>query len=155
MLKEMLSGKTCAECRMCCIFDRYDIWETPIFDEETKNKVLAFNSKAEFIKVGDKYMLNAGELADGDLFSCPALTENGCILGDDKPFDCRIWPFRVMEQDGKRVISVSTLCEEVHGQNHDKLREFLKNGLAEKIFAYADENPQAVKPYYDNYTVIF
>ncbi len=67
MIKKILSGKTCAECRMCCIFDRYDIWETPIFDEETKNKVLAFNPNAVFVKVGNKYMLNAGELAEGGL----------------------------------------------------------------------------------------
>lgn len=155
MLKEILNKSTCAECRMCCIFDRYDIWETPLFDEETKNKVLAFNSDAEFVKVGSKYMLNAGKLADGDLFTCPALTENGCILGDEKPFDCKIYPFRVMEKDGKRVIAVSTLCESVYGQNHNKLKEFLENGFAKKIFAYADENPETVKPYYDNYTVIF
>lgn len=154
MIKEILSGKTCAECRMCCIFDRYDVWETPLFDEVTKNKVLEFNPNAKFIKKGSKYMLNVGLLTDNDLFTCPALTENGCILGDDKPFDCRIWPFRVMEQDGKRVIAVSTLCEAVNGQNHDKLKEFLKNGLAEKIFAYADKNPEIVQPFYDNYTVI-
>lgn len=154
MLKEILKNKTCAECRMCCIFDTYDIWETPLFDEDNKNKVLAFNPNAVFAKVGNKYMLNAGELAEGDLFTCPALTQNGCILGDSKPFDCRIYPFRVMEKDGQRVIAVSTLCKDVHGQNHDKLREFLKNGLAEKIFAYAKENPDVVKPYYDNYTVL-
>lgn len=139
---------------MCCIFDRYDIWETPVFDEETKNRVLEFNPNAKFVKVGEGYMLNAGELAEGDLFTCPALTEKGCILGDSKPFDCCIYPFRVMKKDGQRVIAVSTLCEAVHGQNHDKLREFLENGLAEKIFAYADRNPDILKPYYDNYTVL-
>lgn len=154
MIKKILSGKTCAECRMCCIFDRYDIWETPVFDEETKNKVLEFNPEAKFAKVGRNYMLNAGEITDGQLYSCPALTDNGCILGDSKPFDCKIWPFRIMELDGQRVIAVSTLCEEVHGQPHNKLKDFLKNELAEKIFAYADRNPEAVKPYYDNYTVI-
>lgn len=154
MLKEILNKATCAECRMCCIFDRYDIWETPVFDEETKNRVLEFNPNAKFAKVGEGYMLNAGELAEGDLFTCPALTEKGCILGDGKPFDCCIYPFRVMEKDGQRVIAVSTLCEAVHGQNHDKLREFLEKGLAEKIFAYADRNPDIVKPYYDNYTIL-
>lgn len=154
MLKEILNKATCAECRMCCIFDRYDIWETPVFDEETKNRVLEFNPNAKFVKVGEGYMLNAGELAEGDLFTCPALTENGCILGDGKPFDCCIYPFRVMEKNGQRVIAVSTLCEAVHGQSHDKLREFLEKGLAEKIFAYADVNPDIVKPYYDNYTVL-
>lgn len=154
MLKEILNKATCAECRMCCIFDRYDIWETPVFDEETKNRVLEFNPNAKFAKVGEGYMLNAGELAEGDLFTCPALTEKGCILGDGKPFDCCIYPFRVMEKDGQRVIAVSTLCEAVHGQNHDKLSEFLEKGLAEKIFAYADRNPDIVKPYYDNYTIL-
>ncbi|MDE7104376.1 MAG: hypothetical protein K2O36_00680 [Ruminococcus sp.] len=154
MIKKILSGKTCAECRMCCIFDRYDIWETPIFDEKIKNKVLEFNPEAKFAKVGGNYMLNAGEITDGQLYSCPALTNKGCILGDSKPFDCKIWPFRIMELDGQRVIAVSTLCEEVHRQSHDKLKDFLKNELAEKIFAYADENPESVKPFYDNYTVI-
>lgn len=154
MLKEILNKSTCAECRMCCIFDRYDIWETPLFDEDTKNKILEFNSGAVFAKVGDSYMLNAGELAEGDLFTCPALTENGCTLGDEKPFDCRIYPFRIMEQDGRRVIAVSTLCEAVHGQSHEKLQNFLNNGLAEKIFDYVNKNPQTVKPYYNNYTVI-
>lgn len=154
MIKEILNQKTCAGCRMCCVFDRYDIWETPVFDEITKNKVLEFNPDAKFAKVGGNYMLNAGELTDNDLFSCPALTENGCILGDNKPFDCKIWPFRIMEHEGSRVIAVSTLCEEVHGRDFEELRAFLEKGLAEKIFAYADENPEAVKPFYDNYTVV-
>ncbi|MDE5763551.1 MAG: hypothetical protein K2N49_00095 [Ruminococcus sp.] len=155
MIKEILSGKTCAECRMCCIFDRYDIWETPVFTEEIKNKVLEYVPDAPFAKVGTGYMLNAGEITDGQIYSCPALTENGCILGDGKPFDCRIWPFRVMNRDGIRVIAVSSLCDEVHNQTHEKLRNFLKKGLAEKIFSYADKYPETVKPYYDNYTVIF
>lgn len=155
MIKKILSGKTCAECRMCCIFDRYDIWETPVFDEETKNRVIEFNPEAKFAKYGRNYVLDAGKITDGQIYSCPALTENGCILGDNKPFDCKIWPFRIMNLDGQRVIAVSSLCSEVYGQSHGKLNDFLENGLAERIFAYADENPETVKSYYDNYTVIF
>ena len=26
----------------------------------------------------------------------------GCILGDEKPFDCKIWPYRVMNFKGKQ-----------------------------------------------------
>ena len=29
--------------------------------------------------------------------------EKGCILGDDKPFDCRIWPLRVMALNETKV----------------------------------------------------
>ena len=86
--------------------------------------------------------------------ACPALSENGCILGDEKPFDCRIWPFRVMELDGCRIIAVSSLCIDVHSQSHDSLRAFLKEGLAAEIFAYADKFPEAVHEYYDNYSVL-
>ncbi len=109
---------------------------------------------AEFAKKGNGYVLNVGKMTDEELFSCPALAENGCILGDSKPFDCRIWPFRIMEFDGCRVISVSSLCEAVYGQSHEDLRKFLKQGLAKKIFEYADKFPEAVHQFYDNYAIL-
>ncbi len=139
---------------MCCVFDRYDIWETPVFEAETIKKVLDIDPEAKFAAVGSEYVINASEIADGDFFRCPALTDSGCALGDDKPFDCRIWPFKIMNHQGSRVIAVSTLCEEVHRQDHQALKNFLENGLAETIFRYADQNPQIVKPFYGNYTVL-
>lgn len=154
MIKKILKGSSCAACRMCCIFDRYDVWETPLFEENTMNKVKSAVPNAEFAKKGCGYVLNVGKMTGDELFSCPALAENGCILGDEKPFDCRIWPFRIMELDGCRVIAVSSLCDEVHGQSHDSLRTFLKEGLATEIFAYADKFPEAVHQFYDNYSVL-
>lgn len=154
MIKEILDQRVCAGCRMCCVFDRYDIWETPVFEADTMKKVLDTNPDAKFAPVGSGYVINAGEIADGELFCCPALTDSGCILGDEKPFDCRIWPFRIMDHDGCRVIAVSSLCEEIHGRDHEELKKFLKKGLAETIFSYADKNPQIIKPFYGNYTVV-
>lgn len=154
MLKKILSKDVCAECRLCCVFDRYDVWETPLFEEETMAKVRSAFPDAKFAKKGGGFALNSGEITDGDLFSCPALTDSGCMLGDDKPFDCRIWPFRIMNRDGQRVIAVSSLCSAVYGQSHDELRAFLKEGLAEEIFTYADKFPEAVHDLYDNYTVL-
>lgn len=154
MLKEILSKASCAECRLCCVFDRYDVWETPLFEAETMGKVAAAVPDAKFAKKGGGFVLNSGEITDGELFSCPALTENGCMLGDDKPFDCRIWPFRIMKSGEGRVIAVSSLCSAVYGQSHDDLRDFLKEGLAKKIFAYADKFPEAVHELYNNYSVL-
>ena len=154
MLKKILSGSVCADCRLCCVFDRYDIWETPLFEEETTAKIKAAFPDAKFAKKGGGFVLTSGEITDGELFSCPALTDSGCMLGDDKPFDCRIWPFRIMNGSGQRVIAVSSLCSAVYEQSHDKLRSFLKEELAEKIFDYADKFPEAVHELYDNYTVL-
>lgn len=154
MIKKILNGKTCAECRLCCGFDRYDIWETPLFEEETMKAVKEKVPSAEFAKRGNGYVLNAGMLTDGDLFLCPALTETGCMLGTAKPFDCSIWPFRIMSLDGVRVIAVSSLCNAVYDLPHDSLREFLLEGLAAEIFSYADRYPEAVHTFCDNYAVL-
>lgn len=139
---------------MCCIFDKYDIWETPLFEPDTMNAVTNISPDAKFHKKGSGFVLDAGEISGDDIFSCPALSDNGCLLGDDKPFDCRIWPFRIMRKGGARVIAVSSLCENVYGQSHEALTAFLNEGLAEKIFDYADKFPEAVHEYYDNYTIL-
>lgn len=154
MLKKILSGKSCAECRLCCVFDRYDIWETPVFTEEIKNRIHQAKPDAEFIAKDGGYIFKVGELTDEQLFSCPALTENGCMLGDDKPFDCRIWPYRIMNVGGRRAIAIASICEELYNRPLSELVNFLKEGTAEAIFAYADAHPEIVKPYYEGYPIL-
>ena len=154
MLKKILSGKSCAKCRICCIFDSSDIWETPVFTEEIKNKIIAKNPNAEFIPKDGGFILNAGELADGQIFTCPALTEKGCMLGDDKPFDCRIWPYRIMNVGEKRAITIASVCPELYNRPLSQLLDFLKDGLAQQIFSYADSHPEIVKPYEQGYPVL-
>ena len=50
MLKNILSGNDCAKCRICCVFDKYDIWETPVVDDELYSKVMAAYPETEFIR---------------------------------------------------------------------------------------------------------
>jgi len=154
MLKKILSGKSCAECRLCCIFDRYDIWETPVFNEEIKNRIKQLRPGTEFVTKDGGYIFKADNIGADQLFSCPALTETGCILGDDKPFDCRIWPYRIMEVGGRRAITIASICDELYNRPLSQLVGFLKEGLAEAIFSYADSHPEIVKPYYEGYPVL-
>ena len=91
---------------------------------------------------------------NADLYYCPMLdNEKGCILGDDKPFDCRIWPLRVMALNETKVITLSPVCPTM---NEKSIKELTKtaNELADQIFEYADENPEAVKPYLDGYPIL-
>lgn len=154
MLKKILDKKTCAECKLCCIFDRYDIWETPVFDEDTKKKLESFKN-TEFVPKDGGYIFKAEKFDDEGLFTCPALDpEKGCILGDEKPFDCRIWPYRIMKIGEKRVIAIAGICETMYNKPLSELVGFLKEGLADTIFRYADSHPEIVKPYDTSYPVL-
>lgn len=154
MLKKILSGKRCAECRLCCSFDKTDVWETPVFSQKTRDKLLELRPETEFDERDGEFYLKFGELKDDELFVCPALTEHGCILGDDKPFDCRIWPYRIMKIGDIRAIALASICTEMYSRPLSELTEFLKDGLAIKIFNYADAHPQIVKTHESGYPVL-
>ena len=76
------------------------------------------------------------------------------MLGDDKPFDCRIWPYRIMEVGGRRAIVIASNCEEMFSRPIAELVGFLRDGLADAIFSYADKHPEIVKPYYEGFPVL-
>lgn len=155
MLKNILSGSDCASCRICCIFDKYDIWETPMLDDTLKNLIAERFPEISFVKKGDGWIFRMEE-TDDELYYCPMLDQNtGCRLGDDKPFDCKIWPYRIMSLGGKRVISMASICPTMYSKPLcDLCEELDRNGLAEKIFAQADIQPEIVKPYENGYPIL-
>ncbi|MCH5325077.1 MAG: hypothetical protein J1E39_07650 [Eubacterium sp.] len=157
MLKKILSPSSCAQCRVCCVFDREDVWEIPTVSDELKEYILNnIDSAAVFDEKDGKRTFHMTFTDGEELSNCPMLTERGCMLGDNKPFDCRVWPFRIMRLDDKLLgITVSPVCETVSAMPLARLSEFLLgDGLADKMFAYAKENPYIIKPYIENYPVL-
>ncbi|GHU52723.1 hypothetical protein FACS1894132_03030 [Clostridia bacterium] len=151
MLKGLLEKEKCAECRLCCSFDEYDVWEVPVFTDLEMEKIKVFNSNAEFFKWGNIFRFKITPLSHGELMSCPALTENGCALGENKPFECAVWPFRVMEIGGDKFICVASFCEAVFTKSLSDIISFLKDGLADKMFNYANFYPDIIKPFNEDY----
>ena len=159
MLKNILSPKTCADCRICCIFDKYDVWETPVISEELAEKIKVSNPDLKFVSKGDSgsYIFNMEKTWDEkeELFSCPALDpQKGCTLGDNKPFDCKIWPYRIMELNGVLVIAIASICPDLYEKPLRLLVNELENGLADMIFAEAEKNPAIIKPYEQGYPIL-
>lgn len=154
MLKKILSSEACAECRLCCVFDRYDVWETPVFTDELRERISKVRPEVKFLPRDGGWILRVEQFDEDQLFRCPALTDTGCMLGDDKPFDCRIWPYRIMNIGGRRAITIASICDEMYHRPLSQLTEFLKEGLADAVFAYADSHPEIVKPYYEGYPVL-
>ena len=156
MLSKILSRAECAKCKVCCVFDRSDIWEIPIITDETAEYLKQRGFDTELEQHGNAKVFHM-EFKDGqELSYCPMLTSDGCKLGDNKPFDCRVWPFRVMRlEDNLLGITVSPVCETVSTLPLKTLSDLLLNdGLADKMFAYAEKYPAAVKPYEDNYPIL-
>ncbi len=152
MLKSILSPSDCAKCRICCEFDRNDIWEMPTVSDELKECILEKNTGTEF----DGHTFRADFKEGEELVRCPMLTENGCGLGEDKPFDCKIWPFRIMQINEHLLgITVSPVCPKVFSLPLDRLYALLDGeGLADKIFEYADSHRYIIKPYIADYPIL-
>lgn len=123
--------------------------------------IFAGNRKAVEEKLGVKLIERGKEFVFDMNFGgkessyCPALSENGCMLGELKPFDCAVWPFRVNSLGSRRVITVSPVCGTVFSLPLKRLSEFvIKDGFAQKLFAEAERHPEMVKPYIDGYPIL-
>lgn len=154
MIKKLINPQTCEKCKLCCVFDIYDIWNTPIFSENMKNKIISFSPQSEFIRKDGGYIFKAENTDSYGNFKCPALSEKGCILGDDKPFICRIFPYMIMELNGMKVITAASVCSEFYNRPLSQLVGFLKDGLADEIFSHADAYPEIIRPYNENYPIL-
>lgn len=151
MLTGILSRDTCASCRICCAFDDSDLWETPVITRDTKAVIQERVPHQTFVPLGNAEepgacLLHMDQEEDG-LYHCPMLTETGCALGEQKPFDCRIWPFRVMKTGGQLVITLSDVCPSLKEKSVREVSEFLQQKLADQIFQEARQHPAIVKDY--------
>lgn len=155
MIGKLLTREECAKCKLCCCFDSYDLWETPIIEDITRQLILdKFKPDQQFFEHEDHCLLKLQKEPDRDLYYCSLLDhEKGCIMGTEKPFDCRIWPFRVMDFHGTRVIVLSTVCPVVQTRPLCEIQAVAKE-LAPQIFAYADRAPFAVKKYISGYPIM-
>ena len=154
MLTKILSRNSCAKCRLCCVFDRYDLWETPSIENELREYIKSnIGDDIEYTPKGDMWLFKMKESKEDGLYRCPMLNDTGCILGEKKPFECAIWPYRIMEVEGKRAMSIAPICDSVNALPLATLLSFAKE-IAPKIFAYADLHPDIIKPYDGTYPVL-
>lgn len=153
MLKSILSPHSCRSCRVCCGFTREDVWEIPLICKENRTSVEKMLG-VELVPRGEEFVFDMDFNSNGISY-CPALSENGCTLGELKPFDCAVWPFRVNALGDMLVITVSPVCETVFSLPLKTLSDFVqKDGFAEKLFAEAQNHPDMVKPYIDGYPIL-
>ena len=161
MLSSILSKADCAACKFCCSFRRTSLWETPVFDEVTRDKLQELKPSAKFRKIDNNSSNYSFDLSDcyktnnsEEEAPSPFLdSESGCTLPPElKPFDCKIWPLRAVEMPGasKRLaIALTPTCPAINKVHLEKVRELAESGLGKTILDYAAEHPEMVKEYSD------
>lgn len=104
------------------------------------------------IDLSDKYKTDDPE----EEVACPYLVDGkGCNLDNEhKPFDCKIWPLRVMDKEGELVIALTPTCPAINKVGVAKVRKLVNEELRELIMEYAKTHPAIIKKYREGFTVI-
>ena len=158
MLSPVLSKEECARCRFCCSFRRQSLWETPLFDAETVGKLSELYPEARFKPRGDAFTIDIDDGYETDdpeeEALCP-FNKGGCILGaDDKPFDCSIWPLRVMRYSGGLAICLTPTCPVISGKPISVMQELADGEVGGRIAEYAEKHPFIIKDYKEGFPVL-
>ena len=152
--ENLLSRGECADCRECCVFFFFFLSDTPVITDEVMRRVRELDPERRFAEFDGRRLFVMDKEPDSDYHFCPMLDrERGCRLGEDKPFDCRIFPLRIMELAGRRVIAVSPVCPVISGKPFGRLLSEARR-LAPVIFAEADRCPQIIRQYITGYPVL-
>ncbi len=160
LLWPLLKKEDCASCKFCCSFRRKSLWETPVFGKGVMEELSKLYPRAKFRragKSGSSYSFDiSGEYKSADPNEeavCPFLNrQNGCSLPSDlKPFDCKIWPLRVVRlpKASRLAIALTPTCPAINRHPLQKVKDLLADGLGQKIISYARQNPDIIKDYND------
>lgn len=155
--------ETCAECRFCCSFRRCSLWETPLFPKEVMDslerravrlclKADGFGKRIRSDGFNRKYRTQDSE----EEAACEFLdAHKGCTLNnEEKPFDCKIWPLRIMKENEKYVIALTPTCPAINQVPLEQMKALVEDGLGKNIYEYAKEHPYIVKEYREGFPVL-
>lgn len=158
MLKAVLSPSDCARCGFCCSFRRQSLNLTPCFAKETVAEIGRLYPEARFktlangaitIDIADNYCTNDSEEEVLCYFN-----RKGCILPQHlKPFDCKLWPFRLMKGGNGLVLALVPTCPWIEKSDLSKLRATALT-VAKEAMEYARTHPEVVIEYRTDYQIV-
>jgi hypothetical protein len=162
LLSPILTAGQCAACKFCCSFAAFEAWETPLFSKENVQRISKTYGSFSVRKAGSSsYTLDLSlwwkEHGEKEYAPCPFLDpQQGCILPEEeKPFDCKIWPLRVMRKDGNLVIVLTPTCVQINKIPIARVKDLVENERTGKIiFEEARKMPDMIKEYHEGFPVL-
>jgi hypothetical protein len=162
LLSPVLTAGQCASCKFCCTFTAAEAWETPLFSREKLERISETYGTFPVRKAGIcSYTLDLSTYWEKhgkkEYAPCPFLDpQHGCILPEGKkPFDCKIWPLRIMRKNGKHVIALTPTCEEINKVPLERIRSLVEDeGVGKIIFDEAEKMHDIIKDYHEGFPVL-
>lgn len=133
--RQFIPQQFCLHCDICCRFSQVrSVW-TPLFTESeirylVKKKILppsiftatlthqiAHNKKAQYINL----------IAYKDLFICPCFNPSGqkCRIYQDRPFECRLYPFLLIKKCKKLFLGLDKRCPYLGNCGKEKIESYI------------------------------
>ncbi len=155
MLKSIFTPSDCAKCRLCCNFTPTSVWESPFLTEEQARSFRNAGVELEFRSRGGWSF--AYHFDGKGVVNCPMLDpDSGCSLSpEEKPFECSIWPLRLMERDGRLLIGRYRDCPAIQGEKRERLDTFARGELLETLLAFVRRHPDSLRPFSPVYEIIW
>ena len=116
--------------------------------------LMKVNSKVKFTEKGKVYQIVLEKLSD-DVYKCPLLTDKGCILGSNKPFDCESWPYYIMKKDDEYVITISKDCPVINNIDENKLKEFAEKKMKDISINIIKKYPDMITNYNRDLKILY
>ena len=117
----MADTQQCQSCRFCCRFETSEAHYAPLFTGEEVERVRStglgldvFNPHGCSANLS-QVALQASAVASETMLVCPFLDEatHRCRIYEIRPFDCRIWPFILMLDEGRDRILVAHFAKDL------------------------------------------
>ena len=155
MLKKVFGPSDCAKCRLCCNFQRERAWDTPFLTDEQASRFAA--DGVDIVRRERGGASFALRFVDGshEPANCPVLDPTrGCSLSEElKPFECKVWPLRTMEKDGRLVIGRYRNCPALVGEKAAALDRLATEELLPTLLAFVAEHPESIRPFSPLYEI--
>ena len=79
----------------------------------------------------------------------------GCELNaEEKPFDCSIWPLRIIRVEDKLKVALTPTCLAINKVPLEKVKTLVKRELGQKIHEQAQLHPDMVKEFKKDFIIL-
>ena len=128
--KQFLNSEYCLKCKQCCIFEDTS-WLPHLLSDDRKNL-----AKSEVCAKKFKNGLECCEFMNK--------SDHTCIVYEKRPFECRLYPFLLIDNQGPLDLAVHLGCpyvlSKVNGKEFSEYCEYLADILLSK------DNLKKLKP---------
>lgn len=154
MLEGLLSEDNCKKCKLCCHFEEDELIDAPTFTNEEKRYIINnIDGNIMFNAINKVYQIVLEK--EGKLYRCPLLRNDGCVLKDKRPFDCKSWPLYIMREDDKYYITVSKDCPILKEIETSKLVEYIEKEFLFIAKQIIKDTPDMITEYNRNLEILY